>query len=48
MRVIEIRTEPARVFSPDCKVIQEITVFVDQESLSVEQEVKIKEFFKTL
>lgn len=48
MRVIEIRTEPARVFSPECKVIQEITVFVDQESLSVEQEIKITEFFRKL
>lgn len=48
MRVIEIRTEPARVFSPDCKVIQEITVYVDQESFSVEQEAKITEFFKNL
>jgi hypothetical protein len=48
MRVIEIRTEPVRVFSPDCKLIQEVTVYVDKESFSVEQEAKIREFFKTL
>lgn len=48
MRVIEISTKPARVYSPDCKVIQKVTVFVDQESFSVEQEAKITEFFKTL
>jgi hypothetical protein len=48
MRVIEIKQKPVRVYSPDCKRIQKITVYVDKESFSVEQEAKIIEFFKNL
>lgn len=48
MRVIEIETDPVRVFSPDCKLIQKVIIYVDQETISIEQEEKIIEFFKNL
>ena len=48
MRVIEIKSKPVRVFGPDIKVIKKITVYVDKETFSVEQEAKIIEFFKNL
>lgn len=48
MRVLEIKTKAVPVYSPDAKAIQKITVYVDKESFSVEQEAKIIEFFKNL
>ena len=48
MRVIEIRTKAVPIYNPDAKAIQKITVYVDKESFSIEQEAKIIEFFKTL
>lgn len=48
MKVIEIKTKSVPVHSPDMKVIQKITVYVDKETFSIEQEEKIKEFFKNL
>lgn len=48
MKVIEIKTKAVPVYGPDRKGIQKITVYVDKESFSIEQEAKIIEFFKTL